>query len=295
VRKIPLIVCAASLLCVVFPACFAPNGPDFSTPDGSLRAVSEAMADNHPEVFWDSMPASYREDVTELVHTFAEKINPVTWKRSFALIEKTALVAREKSSFVVNSPFIMAYPAADELRGNWDVVAHALDVFTQSGLNDLDRLKTVDPREIIAETGGKLLTQVSQWEESEAAQGEISLKEKLEKMQITVLEQDEARARLRVETPGGEAREEHYLWIEERWVPEEIAADWDARVSEMRERIAGLESASTAVTPTLEAAFGAVEGILDSLAAAQTQEEFDAGLQQASGIVMGLFFMMSMS
>ena len=47
-----------------------------STPDGTVRAVAEGLADRHPEVIWQALPPTYQKDITELTHAFAERMDP---------------------------------------------------------------------------------------------------------------------------------------------------------------------------------------------------------------------------
>lgn len=282
------------LLLMLVPGCQGAAGPDFSTPEGTMKAVTQAMAEGRPEVFWDSMPASYREDVSDIVHGFAESMNPEAWQRGFGLLAKLATLTREKRDFILNSPMLSAAADADEMRKNWDHGSAALQVLVDSDLGQLDKLKTLDMRQFIAGTGGELMEQLSAMEEggkSEADQG-ATLQEKLEGLTVTVVEKSADRAVLTVQSPGDEPTQETYVLVEERWVPESIAADWDQNIAELRTRLTKMSEGSGEIPPQVEAAMSAAESVLDQLAAAETQQDFDQVIQQAMGVAMGLALML---
>ena len=56
-----------------------------ATPDGTVMAVAQNLADNHPEILWEALPASYRTDITELTQLFAAKMDPEIYDRAMAI------------------------------------------------------------------------------------------------------------------------------------------------------------------------------------------------------------------
>jgi hypothetical protein len=93
------------------------------TPDGTVRAVSAALADRHPEVLWQALPPTYQKDITELTRTFAGRMDPAVWNAAFGLGRKTVGILRDKKALFLSSSMLQA--AGDDRRrieSGWDSV-----------------------------------------------------------------------------------------------------------------------------------------------------------------------------
>src|SRR5260370_1126971 len=60
----------------------APRHPHYvpQTADVARRVLLQGLHDNHPDVFWDALPASYQGNVNELVRLFANRLHPEAWR-----------------------------------------------------------------------------------------------------------------------------------------------------------------------------------------------------------------------
>ena len=114
-------------------------------PDEAVMRVAKGLADGRPEVAWQSLPPSYRDDVTSLVNLAATKMDEDVWNRSFALVQKLTRLAREKRTFILEQP-MLTESAGDkkELEAGWDAVAGVLDTLANSELSDLSKLENLD-------------------------------------------------------------------------------------------------------------------------------------------------------
>ena len=87
------------------------------TPDGTVLAVAAGLQDNHPEILWTALPASYRQDITEITRTFAEKMDPVVYDRAFALVMRAVAVLDDRKEVILASEtFQFTGADADEIR-----------------------------------------------------------------------------------------------------------------------------------------------------------------------------------
>ena len=64
------------------------------TADKALRSVLEGLHENRPDALWDALPASYQQDVNDLVHLFAARMHPEAWKWFVQIARKGAVVMR---------------------------------------------------------------------------------------------------------------------------------------------------------------------------------------------------------
>jgi hypothetical protein len=132
------------------------------TPDGTVRAVSAALADRHPEVRWQALPPTYQKDITELTHTFAGRMDPAVWNAAFGLGRKTVGILRDKKALFLSSSMLQA--TGDDRRrieSGWDPVVSVLDRFFSSDVTRLDTLKTIDWERYLSTTGRELMNQAA--------------------------------------------------------------------------------------------------------------------------------------
>ena len=64
------------------------------TADKALSAVLEGLHENRPDAVWDALPASYQQDVNDVVHLFATRMHPEAWKWFVQIARKGAVVMR---------------------------------------------------------------------------------------------------------------------------------------------------------------------------------------------------------
>src|SRR5437763_1628913 len=44
-----------------------------ATPEGAMRALLDGWGKDNPEALWDALPASYQQDINDLVHLAAQR------------------------------------------------------------------------------------------------------------------------------------------------------------------------------------------------------------------------------
>ena len=94
----------AIVLAALVMAVQSANAVDLpDSPDGTVRVVMQSLADRHPEVLWQALPASYQKDITDLTHAFAEKMDPEIWQTAFRLGNKAVGILRDKKQYILDS------------------------------------------------------------------------------------------------------------------------------------------------------------------------------------------------
>jgi hypothetical protein len=238
---IALMMCFVALGCAQETEIVAAQPAIPATPDGTVMAVAQNLADNHPEILWEALPASYRADITELTQLFAAKMDPEIYDR--------AMDARMTQTLQIAKTFFSS------------------EVSTVAGL------AVIDWQQFLAGTVSRLMAQADAIEAEEGKDPFLMF----ESLQVEVLEQTDASARLRITVPDEEPEEVALVLIEERWVPVEMAEQWDAKVMEAR---TGLEEITPEKMQELKGqamfGFAMAEGLVQQLSTIETSEEFDA-------------------
>lgn len=260
------------------------------TPDGTVRAVSDALADRHPEVLWQALPRTYQADITEVTHAFAARMDPKVWEAAFGLGQRTAALLRDKKDLILESSMLdAAGEEREQLEDGWDAMVALLDSFFSSDVARLDTLKTIDWERYLATTGRDLMNLAS---ERSKASGEDTFDreftQKLRKAEIEVLSREGDRATLRLTAPDEEPEEMQLTRVEGRWVPSEMADDWDANLAEAKQKLADMTD-DEIQQGSMQAMMmiGMLDGALTELETVETAEQFEQAIQGLLGPFIG--------
>jgi hypothetical protein len=241
-------------------------------------------------VLWQALPPTYQKDITELTHAFAAKMDPVVWDAAFGLGQKTAALLRDKKDIILASSTAQAAgEKRAEVEGGWDSMVSLLDSFFASSVSNLDTLKTINWETYLATTGRDLMNLAA---EKSKASGEDTFESEfvqpLKQTKIEVVSRDGDNATLRMTAPGEDPEEETFTLVEGRWVPADMAVDWDKNVAEARQKLAAITDEEIQ-EGSMQAMMmiGMVDGVLAQLNAAETAEEFDQSLQGILGPFLG--------
>jgi len=273
---------------LVLGGCSGSSDP-WREPDAAMLKVAQDLSAGHPEVAWEALPPSYREDIESLLHTAAAKMDPEVWSASFQTLDKLGRVLSEKREFILANPMLASQrEQLPKIEMALDGTAALIATFSRSSLADLEQLGQLDVEEFLATTGAELLSNLRELPAAEDTESWAASLEDLAQTKVTVVSREGDRATLRIEVPDEEPREETWLRVEQRWVPEEVATSWKDEIGKIRER---LENAGTALSPEQKQAvlmqLGMVDGVLDRLLATQTAEEFNQQVSGILGLVMG--------
>ena len=278
---------AAILMAVTLPA-FAAGIP--SSPEGTVRAVAEGLADRHPEILWQALPPTYQQDITELTHAFAERMDPAVWEAAFGLGSRTAGLLRDKKDIILSSSMLKAAGEEHEkVEGGWDEMVDLLDSFFASGVSSLDTMKTIDWEKYLATTGRDLMNLAA---ERSKADGDDTFDreftQKLLQTKIEVISSEGDSATLRMTAPDEEPEDMQLTRVEGRWVPNDMAEDWDQNVAEARQKLSEVTDEEIQ-QGSMQAMMmiGMVDGVLAELETVETAEEFELAIQGLLGPFLG--------
>ena len=278
---------AALLIALAAPA-LSVEIPD--TPEGTVTAIAEALADRHPEVLWHALPPSYQKDVTELTHAFAARMDPTVWEAAFDLGRRAVGILRDKKAIILDSSTLE--PAGDDrqsIEDSWDTMVSVFDGFLTSDVSRLGALKIIDWERYLTTTGRDLMNraaEASKKGDDDAFDREFT--QKLRQTKVEVVSREGDQATLRVSAPDEDPEEMQLTRVESRWVPSDMAADWDQKIAEATQKLAAttdeeIQQGSMQAMMVI----GVVDGALTQLESVETVEEFDQAIQGLLGPLLG--------
>jgi len=138
----------------------APSVPD--TPDGTVKAVADGLANNNPRVVWAAMPESWQKDVDGVVDSFADAVDTEIYDKSFALISKLGDVLKNKKSLILelakDEQAGRQLPLdASKIETNYDAVVSMVNTIAKSDLAKKDSLKSMNIGKFLGSTGASIM------------------------------------------------------------------------------------------------------------------------------------------
>jgi hypothetical protein len=255
--------------------------PPEKTPD-AVRTMMDGLTENRPQVLWEALPPSYQADIRGLIATFCDHADAEVYDRFFRILDQGVQVLKRKKEFILNSPMTLDNPILDTGAAlHWKEAVGLLDTFVSSELSTIESLRQLDPGKFLATTGSRLMNDMEELADltERGARGNpwARAREALEKAQIGFVPGEGNQVVLTFAAGDqAEGREVEMTQVEGRWVPAEMAANWESRMAEARTRLAQLSSPEVQkARPVVMMILTGLEGSMNSLLSAGSQKEFD--------------------
>jgi hypothetical protein len=256
----------------------APKRAQADTADAAVQAVVEGLKQNHPEAFWDFLPASYQQDLNDLVHLFAERMDADLWNKSVGVLRKLAQVLKSKKDFLAAARAPTGQAPGGPSSAELATIGELLDTLLAGDLADLANLKKADGRKFLESTGGKLLGQLRAAGQDPFA-GRLGL---FSDLHFKLKETSADSATLTIEAPGEPANDREFVRVEGKWIPRDLRDEWIENIGESKARLSMLSPENLAgLKPQLLELLSTIDGVLENLAAANSKSEFVASMAQA--------------
>ena len=251
-----------------------PTLPD--TPDGTVTFVAQRLVDHHPEVLWTALPETYRQDITEITATFAERMDPAIYDKTMELSLRAVEVLREKKDLIFESTSFQATQADPEkINTALDPTFTIVETVLSSQISTLYGLGMIDWEQFLATTGAAVLEQASaiQIEDEEDPFGELAT------LEVETVAVADDTATLKLKTANEEPEEVEMVRVEGRWIPADLAKEWPEMMANARRQLdemtpENMESMKTQAMMGL----GMAEGLIEQIATIETAEQFDAAV-----------------
>lgn len=273
-----------SLLAFGLASLFASCGGEISLPDdakGTAETIFSNLAENKPQVVWSALPESYRTDANEVARAAIGTIDADVYDKALGILKKANKVLTEKKDFILANETVSALAEdKDKLSDDWDNFTELLDILLDSQLGSHDDAKNLDLGDLLADTGGDLMDKL-------AAISALTPEDKwknefVAKMNAVKVEEVSASGEetvLRITDPDGKVEEQTWVKVEDKWIPKDLQAGWKAGVAEAKAKIAEQEATKAENKAGVLFVLNMVEGVLDQLDQAESQEEFEAALK----------------
>jgi hypothetical protein len=248
-----------------------------STPDGTVFAFAEALENNQAEFIWNALlPESYKSDISEITKAFAEKMDPAVYDQAFAIIIRAVEVLDDRKEIILASETFKSSGAdADEVRASLSNSQVFIKTLKESEIATLEGLGSVDWGQFLATTGNQFLEHAKT---IEAEEGDNPLDD-LDSLKVETVSVSEDRATLRISSANHEPEDVEMAKVEGRWIPAELADEWEKSAEEARQGLAEMTPETMAAQKTqIMMFFGMATGLIDQIASLQTPEEFDAAV-----------------
>jgi len=275
----------------------APVSVPESPPD-AIQVVVEGLSDAQPQVLWMALPPSYQADIRGLISTFCDNMDQEIYDQTFRIMSKSVKVLNEKKEYIFNSPIALSVPLLESSMGpNWEETVGLLNTVAESDLSSLDSLRQMEPGAFLASTGHEVMRGLENLRAGNPRYSNQNPWEKalqtLEEAQIQFVTTNGNRGYLTFNSAATNATKEVKLTqVEGRWIPTDMAASWQERMAEAKERMAGLSGPEFEnAKPMLSLALATLEGAMDSLLKAGSQQDFDttlAGLASLGGMLKSM-------
>jgi len=279
IRRLCLV---STFLCVQLALAAQPQ----DSADKVVEWVAEGLVEKRPQVLWQALPSSYQRDVTNLIHEHGERMDEQLWNQTFQTLNKLVRVLDEKREFILQQPLVaQRFEAAPGASQSYDGVIRILNTLVHSELSDLNQLRTLDPESFLSGTVARLMEEIESVSKlAPESAGEL---ENWKSVEATLLRSEGDTATVRIKS-AKESEDVEFVRVEGKWIPKELADEWDASLTDARQKLAGLsdddESVQNRQQLMMFMAMG--NGVLDQLLSAQTAEEFNQTIQSILGLAM---------
>lgn len=265
-----------------------PSPQASQTADAAVQAVFDGLRQGKPQALWEFLPPSFQNDINDLVHEFANRMDAELWSRSFAILKRVIGILKTKKTLILELPELKSV-ASSEISRNWDATVELVGVIVNSELSDLVKLKKFDGEAFLTGTGGKLVSQMIVL--SKLSDESLSPFRILEGTEVSLIRSSDQSAIVSIEGPGHEPRNHEYVNVEGKWIPKTWADGWKNSMVAAKSRLAA------SLTPqriaknkqAVLARFDEVDRVLDKLEAATTAEQFHPLLPQAVAQITSIF------
>jgi hypothetical protein len=256
---------------------------------GTVEFVFKAVQSKKLAPVAALFPAKYLADVDGLVQDFAKAMDAELWTKTVVLLDKTFKVAVAQKDGLAQMVAGMGMPVkTDDVKKAIEVLAETWGMLKAMGLTDLEKLKTFS----LAEFAGAGLPKVIDklWafaDETQKAQMQAGMAV-LATAQVKVLEttQDEKWGEV-VELEisiAGEGEKGKMVKVDGKWVPLEMAEEWDDGIKEAKAGIAEMATELPKSKAEIIGVLAQVEATVD-----QVEKSGDlSALQQLGGMMMGM-------
>ncbi len=287
------LIAASILLSACSKTSVPAEAPIPDSPDAAVQKIISEFAEGNSGVVWRALPTSYQNDVNGLMNLAGSKVDKEVHEKSFSLMNRFAEIVEQQKSFIANSSFMKNQSPEElaKLEAALPSVANLVITIATSELSTTEGLANFDGETFFDKTVAKCIEHLETI--GQLTGDEMKLAD-YAATTVTIVESDGQQAKLSIAIPEQEAEEITFTKFEERWIPVELEKDWAKTINQMKASLNNFSAEEFEAQKTqIMGAITMLDGVLNHIASAQTQEQFDKSLEDSTMPLMGIFMMIS--
>ncbi len=216
-------------------------------PAESMEALMQGVADQKMEAVWNFIPDSYQQQINDQTHALADKMDPELYDGIFNTAQRITKLLKDKKEYILKNQMIQGLPVPPEKLGEfWDPTVGLLDTIANGEMSSVAKLKKLDGKTYLANEGNAVLKQVFKISDMlPQKEGEPSFPERIKQTKVTLVSEEGDKATIKIEAPGEEPRDQAMVKVEDKWIPDTLAANWDKQLANINTQLAKLENAKS--------------------------------------------------
>jgi len=243
---------------------------------GTVEMVIDAFRNARLELIYDALPASYQQDVTQLVHDLPDQVDPELWDAALQVLRKAVHVLEEKRDIFIALLTRPGSASPAEITTAWGEVAIACDLVVRGILADPEAWKTLDVREALRKDISRVLRRVMALSALANPVDKNPLLE-LDLVEVDLVETAGTTARVRI-TPRGASGVEptKFVQIDGKWIPQSLAESWPETMRTARDTLRQWRSVSEAERRSRQEQLQVIDRVLDQMLMARNVDQLAA-------------------
>ena len=187
-------------------------------PKSFINTPIKALKEKNPKALWNMMPATYQNDLNQLLQTFANEMDQELWDAAFGLISNTGELLKTQNTLIMKSlpqlgeglsamsggenpmDIITQSLSAEDLK----ITGTFMEKFAKSDFGSIAKLKKIDLGNVIETYGKDFMASIEEAAQASGEENPFDL-EVLQSIKVEVVSEDASEATIRVsglpETP----------------------------------------------------------------------------------------------
>lgn len=255
-------------------------------PAESMQNLMQGIADENLVELWNFFPASYQQQWNDQTREFAAKVDPELYNGIFNTAQRITSLLKDKKEFILKNQMIQGLPVPQErLSEFWDPTVGILATIANGEVSSVEKLKDFNAKTYLNSEGNIVLKKVFQISEMiPKKEGELNFRERIKQTKVTLISEEGDTAKIKIEAPGEEPREQVMIKVEDKWIPDKLQSLWKRQLDQSRQEIAeitpeSMQASKQKVMPVLKS----INEQLAILENAKTEAEFN---QKLTPIIM---------
>lgn len=262
-----------------------------ATADSAVMQVVDGLNANKADAPWHMLPASYQAELHAVKDTFTSKMDAELYDAGAGVVSKLASVLAAKKDLLLASPMTKGIPMGTDLSANYDQLVAILSTLAASDAATLEGLKNAEIGNLLANAGSDMMKTISTMKISRESKKPMGMNRMLKApakvlaMKAELVSENGDNAVVKLSTEGETPKELPFVNVEGKWIPKEMAEEFPEGLAEMKKSVEAMEITAQQKAQAMMG-ITMINGVLDQINAAKTQEELQAALGGLMGMAM---------